>query len=84
LAPDEEEPHRAAKSKKYITKVMFLYAVTRPRWDTRANRYFDGKIVMWPFVEQVPAQRASMFWSRVQTDGLADRVGDRRSSGFSM
>jgi hypothetical protein len=38
---------------------MFLFAVARPRWDTRANRYFDGKLGMWPFVEKVPAQRAS-------------------------
>jgi hypothetical protein len=59
LAPDEEEPHRAAKSKQFITKVMFLCAVARPRWDTRANRYFDGKLGIWPFVEKVPAQRAS-------------------------
>jgi hypothetical protein len=59
LAPDEEEPHRATKSKKYITKVMLLCAVARPRWDTRANRYLDGKLGMWPFVEKVPVQRAS-------------------------
>jgi hypothetical protein len=59
LAPDEEELHRAAKSKKYITKVMFLCTIARPRWNRRANRYFDGKLGMWPFVEKVPAQRAS-------------------------
>jgi hypothetical protein len=59
IAPDEEEPHRAAKSKQFITKVMFLCVVAHPRWDTRANRYFHGKLGIWPFVEKVPAQRAS-------------------------
>jgi hypothetical protein len=59
MAPDEEEPHGAAKSKHFITKVMFLHAVARPRWDTRAKRYFDGKLGIWPFVENVLAQRAS-------------------------
>jgi hypothetical protein len=38
---------------------MFLCDVATPRRDTRANRYFDGKLGMWPFVEKVPAQRAS-------------------------
>jgi hypothetical protein len=38
---------------------MFICDVARPRWDTRANRYFDGKLGIWPFVEKVPAQRGS-------------------------
>ncbi|RHY22650.1 hypothetical protein DYB32_009442 [Aphanomyces invadans] len=33
LAPDEELPHRTCKSKKFITKVMFLSAFARHRWD---------------------------------------------------
>jgi hypothetical protein len=59
LAPDEKDPERASKSKRFPTRVMFLCAVARPRWDTRANRYFDGKLGIWPFVEKVPAQRGS-------------------------
>jgi hypothetical protein len=59
IASDEEELHHAVKSKQFITKVMFLCAVARPRWDTRANRYFNGKLGIWPFVEKVPAQRTS-------------------------
>ncbi|KAJ0034614.1 hypothetical protein Pint_26432 [Pistacia integerrima] len=31
LLPDEDEPLRTCKSKTFITKVMFLAAVTRPR-----------------------------------------------------
>ncbi|KAF0775509.1 hypothetical protein AaE_000791 [Aphanomyces astaci] len=46
LAPNEEPPHRTCKSKRFITKVMFLSA-------------FDGKIGTWHFTEQVPAIRAS-------------------------
>eukprot|EP00171_Calliarthron_tuberculosum_P000550 IDg550t1 len=52
LVPGETPPHRACKSKRYITKVMFMCAVARPRWDSHANRHFDGKIGIWPFIFQ--------------------------------
>ena len=44
LEKDEIEPHRQIKSKIFITKVMFLAAVARPRYDTHNNEWFDGKI----------------------------------------
>lgn len=59
LHPEEELPHRTCKSKRFIAKVMFLTAVARPRWDTSRNQWFDGKIGIWPFVEDVPAKRNS-------------------------
>lgn len=59
LAPGEAEPHRTAKSKRFVPKVMFLCATARPRWDTTRNVYFDGKIGMWPFTKRVGAQRSS-------------------------
>jgi hypothetical protein len=59
LANGEAEPHRAAKSKRYIEKVMFLAAVARPRFDTTHNEHFDGKLVIFPFATMVPAQRSS-------------------------
>ena len=59
LAPDEEEPHRTTKSKRYSTKVMFLAAVARPRWDTRRNQRFDGKLEIWPFITIEEARRNS-------------------------
>lgn len=59
LAPDEEPPHRTCKSKRFITKVMFMAAVARPRWDTHGNALFDGKIGIFPFVYQKKAQRSS-------------------------
>ena len=59
LGPDEEEPHRTTKSKRFPTKVMFLAAVARPRWNTNENRQFDGKIGLWPFTKIEIAQRNS-------------------------
>jgi len=53
MAPDEEDPHRTVQNKNYITKVMFLSAQTRPRYDEEGNCYFDGKIGLWPFVREV-------------------------------
>ena len=37
LHVDEEEPHRTCKSKNFISKVMFLCAVTIPRFDNEEN-----------------------------------------------
>jgi hypothetical protein len=59
LVPGETPPHRTCKSKRYITKVMFMCAVARPRWDHGANRHFDGMIGIWPFIYQEPAKRSS-------------------------
>ncbi|ETV79928.1 hypothetical protein H257_07131 [Aphanomyces astaci] len=52
-------PHRTVKSKTFITKVMFLSAVARPRWDHDKDEWFDGKIGTWHFTERVPALRGS-------------------------
>lgn len=59
LAPDENTPHRTAKSKNFITKIMFLCAVARPRYNPTTRLYFDGKIGIWPFVRMEAAQRSS-------------------------
>ncbi|XP_074378409.1 uncharacterized protein LOC141719949 [Apium graveolens] len=51
LLPDEQEPHRRCKSKRFITKIMFMSAVARPRYDADGNCTFDGKIAIkakWP------------------------------------
>ncbi|KAF0701538.1 Aste57867_8012 [Aphanomyces stellatus] len=56
---DEELALRSVKNKKFITKVMFLAAVARPRYDFRLKRIFDGKLGIWPFVQEVAAQRTS-------------------------
>ncbi|GAX12673.1 hypothetical protein FisN_13Lu158 [Fistulifera solaris] len=59
LLPWEETPKRTTKSKRFITKVMFLAAVTRPRFDHVENKVFDGKIGIWPFVYKKPVKRNS-------------------------
>ncbi|ETV69288.1 hypothetical protein H257_14915 [Aphanomyces astaci] len=50
---------RSVKSKNFITKVMFLAAVARPRYNPSTKVSFDGKIGVWPFVEVAPAIRGS-------------------------
>ena len=44
IAADEEEPYRHVQHKSFLTKIMFLCAVARPRYDTNKNAWFDGKI----------------------------------------
>ena len=59
LLPDEDEPYRSCKSKRYITKVMFMCAVSRPQFDSEGQPTYDGKVGIFPFTEAVPAQRKS-------------------------
>ncbi|KAF0717758.1 Aste57867_2111 [Aphanomyces stellatus] len=60
LVPGECKPVRSCKNKRYITKVMFLSAVARPRYIDDTDTWWDGKIGTWPFVEIVPAARSSV------------------------
>ncbi|KAH6804494.1 hypothetical protein C2S51_032741 [Perilla frutescens var. frutescens] len=57
LHSEENEPVRTCKSKRFITKIMFLAAVARPRVDTITGEEFNGKIGIWPFVSYEPAKR---------------------------
>ena len=41
IAADKEEPYRHVQHKSFLTKIMFLCAVARPRYDTRRNAWFD-------------------------------------------
>eukprot|EP00171_Calliarthron_tuberculosum_P001066 IDg1066t1 len=59
MTPEEDMPHRNVKSKHFIPKVMFMCAVARPRYDRHRKRQFDGKIGIWPLVEEVAAKRNS-------------------------
>ena len=66
LVTDEEEPpERYVKHKSHIEKVMFLCAQARPRFlgagggRRREQRYWDGKIGIWPIGRMIPAQRGS-------------------------
>ena len=59
LLPDSDARERSFKSKRFITKVMFLAAVARPRSDTHGKTMFDGKIGLWQLVLKEPAKRNS-------------------------
>ena len=59
LYEGEDLPIRKVQHKSHVTKVMFLAAVARPRFDPSRNRQFDGKIGIYPFTEQRAAQRNS-------------------------
>ena len=47
IGADEEEPYRHVRHRSFLTKIMFLCAVAMPRYDTRKNTWFDGKIGIW-------------------------------------
>lgn len=59
VGPEEGMPSRNVQSRRFITKVMFLAAVARPRFDKNGNVLFDGKIGIWAFTEEVAALRSS-------------------------
>ncbi len=57
LAPDELPPPRATQNKRFIGQLMFLAAVAKPR--RVGNKWWDGKLGIWPFAVPVPAKRSS-------------------------
>ena len=59
LAPGEVEPHRTCQNKRFISKIMFMCAVTRPLILENGEVLFDGKIGIFPFTKHVPAKRKS-------------------------
>ncbi|XP_074369553.1 uncharacterized protein LOC141710981 [Apium graveolens] len=62
LERNEKGKYKAAKSSKFIPKVMFTAAVARPRFNQENTECtFDGKIGIFPFTYQAPAWRASKY-----------------------
>ncbi|XP_074290579.1 uncharacterized protein LOC141617297 [Silene latifolia] len=59
IGSTEPAPYRCCKSKRYITKVMFMCAVSRPTYKENGEVEFDGKLGIWPFTFQEPAKRNS-------------------------
>ena len=59
IVADEEEPYRHVQHKSFLTKIMFLCAVARPRYDMRRNAWFDGKIGIWPIGKWEPVKQSS-------------------------
>jgi hypothetical protein len=67
LLPEEDDPHRTAKNKNYIPKLMFLCVCARPRFRD-GQCIFDGKIGCFPLVTYEPAQRGNVATGRVRGD----------------
>ena len=60
LYEGEDLPIRKVQHKSHVTKVIFLAAVARPRFNPSRNRQFDGKIGIYPFTEHsVEVNRAT-------------------------
>ncbi|KAK9727222.1 hypothetical protein RND81_05G266600 [Saponaria officinalis] len=59
ILPEEDDPYRSCQSKRFITKVMFMCAVSQPIIDNDGEVIFDGKIGIFPFIEKEPAKRKS-------------------------
>uniref|UniRef100_A0AAW1M2U1 Transposase n=1 Tax=Saponaria officinalis TaxID=3572 RepID=A0AAW1M2U1_SAPOF len=59
LLPNEPQPHRTCQSKRFISKIMFMAAVAKPRYDEDGVVLFDGKIGIFPFVYKAEAMRSS-------------------------
>ncbi|CAN0295696.1 unnamed protein product, partial [Discosporangium mesarthrocarpum] len=58
LHPEEDAPGPPrAQNKRFITKVIFLAAVARPRIISDGV-WFDGKIGIWPIADTVAAMRS--------------------------
>jgi hypothetical protein len=68
----ELDPVRRVRHKSHITKVMFLCAQARPRWDYSKNQMWDGKIGIWPvgqwqpYVRGEKARQGLMKWVDVK------------------
>ncbi|XP_074314892.1 uncharacterized protein LOC141651065 [Silene latifolia] len=60
IVEGEEPPYRSCQSKRFLTKVMFMSAVSRPIYGADGELIFDGKIGMFPFKHEVPAARNSI------------------------
>ena len=48
IVADEPQPYGHVQPKLFVTKIMFLCVVARPRYDTNKNAWFHGKIGIWP------------------------------------
>ena len=59
LLLNEAPPKRSTKSKRFITKVMCMTAIARPRFDFNKKHLFDGKIGICPFFYQEEAKQNS-------------------------
>ncbi|XP_074371109.1 uncharacterized protein LOC141712171 [Apium graveolens] len=80
LERNEKGKYRAAKSSKFIPKVMFTSVVARPRFNTENECTFDGKIGIFPFTYQEPAKRASKYRAKgIVITKIVESVGKKET-----
>ena len=58
MVADEAEPYSHVQHKSFLTNIMFLCVVARPRYDMNKNTWFDGKIGIWPIGKWETAKRS--------------------------
>ena len=44
IVANKAEPYRHVQHKSFLTKIMFLWAGARPRYDMNKNAWFDGRL----------------------------------------
>ena len=59
IVANEAEPYRHVQHKSFLTKIMFLCVVARPRYDMNKNAWFNGKIGIWPIRKWELAKQSS-------------------------
>ncbi|KAK9668658.1 hypothetical protein RND81_13G075800 [Saponaria officinalis] len=59
LVKGGDVPYRSCKSKRFIVKIMFIAAVSRPIYSENGDVLFDGKVGIFPFTFKEPAKRNS-------------------------
>ena len=50
---------KKAANKRYIIKCMFMGVLGRPRYNHQSETWWDGKIEIYPVVQQVEALKTS-------------------------
>ena len=55
----EDVPYRTTKHKNHLPKLMDICLLARPRFDPETGEWWDGKLGIWMFAEEVAAKRSS-------------------------
>ena len=57
ITADENKPCTTVHNKNHLEKLHFLVALARLRYDSGRQKWFNGKIGMWPFATKGEAVR---------------------------
>ena len=59
LLEDEEALYKTVKNKNYMPGMMYMAVITKSRYDTHKNEWFNGKIGIYPVAERIAAKQSS-------------------------